>query len=669
MGAGPALGFGRTRLVAHVPLTRATGHPSNWQLLPVRCAMLPSRALPLVALLGGLGSYAVVVDDLDHPPPANRAAASAPLGERERATHALNRLAFGPRPGDVDRVLSIGVDRWIEQQLRGGMEESEALATHLARRSFLNQSARTLARNFPPPNVLRLLRDSSVSRADSLELRRAALQGRAFVGELLSARIARAVASERQLDEVIVDFWLNHFSVFAGKNARMRYYLPQYERDAIRPHALGRFRDLLGAVAHSPAMLLYLDNVLSVADSQPTLLSRAVAERRLRRAMSRAPLADAARDRVEQLLSNRPRGLNENYARELLELHTMGVDGGYSQQDVIEVARAFTGWTVRPLRALRDGRLENDRDFVFNPAAHDAGEKLVLGHRLPHGRGERDGEEVLDIVASHPSTARHIATKLVQRFVMDSAPATLVDRVARVFRESDGDIRETLAALVGSDEFFSRSAYRAKVKSPFEVVVSAVRALGGGGGQGAPPQFDSTPFTAAVIARLGQPLYGQEAPDGYPEVSAEWMNTGAILNRINFGLMIASGRLPGAFPKGWPMYQSLASAGRAEQVERVVQAFLGGDVSPQTRQILLDGHHPMLESARDTAHGVMTDRAAEDSMGAGPRGRAGRGAATGNALLGRRGAREGVPLTSDPNLAGLDLIIGLALGAPEFQRR
>src|SRR6185503_15893637 len=321
------------------------------------------------------------------------------------------------------------------------------------------------------------------------------------------------------------------------------YYLPEYSERTIRPYALGRFRDLLGAVAKSPAMLLYLDNAQSVADSgQPTLDGRgafgrgrgrpAIINRRLAR------LDSAQREMLEQLQQRRPRGLNENYARELLELHTLGVDGGYTQQDVIEVARALTGWG---LNAPRQGG-----GFMFRGPAHDAGPKVVLGHKLKAGRGIEDGEDVLDIVSTHPSTAMFISRKLVVRFVSDEPPEDLVERAAATFRRTDGDIREVVRTIITSNEFFARAAYRSKVKSPFEVTVSALRALGA--------RADTTPFTASLVGRLGQPLYGHQAPNGWPETGAAWINTGAILNRINLGIVVASGRVPGAPLRGWSQF-------------------------------------------------------------------------------------------------------------------
>jgi uncharacterized protein (DUF1800 family) len=343
------------------------------------------------------------------------------------------------------------------------------------------------------------------------------------LAEVSSAKLARAVTSERQLYEQMVDFWENHFSVFAGKG-QTRLFIPAYDRDVIRPYALGKFRDLLGAVAKSPAMLFYLDNAQSAADT----VHRTLSSRRLREAQ---PVGSRPGLRPGLTVApggvRPPRGLNENYARELMELHTLGVDGGYTQQDVIEVARALTGWSIDP----REGA------FVFRPAIHDADEKTVLGSRLPALRGIEDGEQVLDILARHPSTARHITRKLVVRFVSDSAPPALVDRCAAVFSRSDGDIRETLRCVVTSPEFFSKAAYRAKVKTPFELVASALRATNA--------SVDNTPRGAQVVARLGQPIFGRQTPDGWPDRADDWVNAGAMVNRVNFGLTLAAARVPG----------------------------------------------------------------------------------------------------------------------------
>jgi len=569
----------------------------------------------------------------------------------QQVLHALNRLAFGPRPGDVEAVRAMGVDRWIALQLEPRHIADPAADSLMARYRTLALPLPQLLEQFPPNPVLRkmarqgnaaMLRDSTrgVSRADSQEYailrRRTAVVGQ----ELISARVARAVVSERQLDEVMTDFWLNHFNVFAGKSASMRHYLVAYERDAIRPHVLGNFRTLLGAVAHSPAMLFYLDNWQSSADSaRPRLIPPRVVQAAQRRYAQRAPqlagMPPARRDTLVALLQQRRRGLNENYARELMELHTLGVDGGYTQTDVTEAARVLTGWSLQQPNELGA--------FRFNPALHDAGSKTVLGISFAAGQGVNEGEQLLDILARHPSTATFIATKLVQRFVSDTPPAALVQRAAAAFTRTDGDIREVVRMILTSEEFFAAASWRAKVKSPFEVVVSALRAMN------APA--DTTPRTAAIVARLGQGIYQHQAPNGWPETGDGWINTGAILNRINFGLALASGSVPGAQMVHWAPYASLRAMPHAQQVDGVVRALLGGDVSSDMRNILLSGEHPMLEQAR--AQGSIIDSTAAPAMS---------GAMPEPTRGGTRASRRNEP-------QGLAQIVGLALGSPEFQRR
>lgn len=587
------------------------------------------------------------------------------LTPREQAVHVLNRLAFGPRPGDVTRVEAKGVDHWIERQLHPERIDDSALDRFIAS-SFRTistdqddllaqyadaQRMRQIARRpqaatgdsgraarppragQPAPNQIRL------NSNDSAALRQRAMLVRNVGAELMSAKVARAVASERQLQEVMTDFWMNHFNVYIRKGGPAPFFIGEYE-SGVRDRALGDFRELLGFVAKSPAMLFYLDNVQSVADSmRPTLGgSRRIAQRRQQ---------------------ERRRGLNENYARELLELHTLGVDGGYTQQDVIEVARALTGWTIRPPQ-LGGG-------FLFRPQVHDAGEKTVLGQRLAAGRGIEDGEDVLDIVAGHPSAARYIATKLARRFVSDSPSNALIDYAAGIFARTHGDITATLRAIVTSPEFFSRRTYRSKVKSPFEVVVSTARALG------AAP--DPTPRSALAVAYLGQPLYGHQAPNGYPETGVAWMNTGAILNRINFGLAIAAGRLPSATLAMWPDAARLQNSPREQQVSSVVAALLGGAVSPETRTILTTGEHPMIADGsvgRAAANAAtqpvddLADNNTEMSMPSRPRPRQ-----TGGLGPDARGLRGGLFARAGQllDLEGLAEVVGLALGSPEFQRR
>jgi uncharacterized protein (DUF1800 family) len=363
------------------------------------------------------------------------------------------------------------------------------------------------------------------------------------------------VTSERQLEELMVDFWFNHFNVFAGKGD-VRWYVSAYEREAIRPYAMGKFPDLVRATAYHPAMLFYLDNWLS-----------------------------ARPDFVVPVGPNRGRkgGLNENYARELMELHTLGVDGGYTQQDVTEVARAFTGWTIdRP----REGG-----PFVFRPALHDQGSKRVLGQVIPADGGERDGERVIDLLVRHPSTARFVSTKLARHFVMDDPPAALVDRLAATFRSSDGDLRAVMTTLVTSPEFWSREAYRAKIKTPFEVVVSAVRALDGRletarGRVAGRAAGSGAAELAREIGRLGQPLYEAQPPTGYPDRAESWVNTGALLGRMNFALALAHNRMRGAPVDLEALLGSVDRAQPAQVLDRLLTAVLHGAATPQTRAVL-----------------------------------------------------------------------------------
>ncbi len=414
-------------------------------------------------------------------------------------------------------------------------------------------SSKQLVNNFPPPRQKatanerdaegkqerRLLNDSAGRR----ELRAAGLSGpRRVIGELSQAKVLRAVYSERQLYEVMVDFWANHFNIFAAKGAN-KWLTTSYDRDVIRSHAMAKFKDLLTETAKSPAMLFYLDNWMSASPNSTLDLSRLRELRsqrdqfRTRRSLESLRRGDPEmRERglddngpIPLSKSKRKLGLNENYARELMELHTLGVDGGYTQKDIIEVARCFTGWTI--------ARPRKGGGFAFVKFLHDDGEKTVLGRKIAAGGGQGDGERVLEILAGHPSTAKFIATKLARRFVMDEPPATLVNRVAEVFRETDGDITAILGSLFTSPEFNSPEAYRAKVKTPFELVVSAIRALDGETNGGGP--------ILRHVASMGEALFLCQPPTGYADVAEAWVSTGALVNRVNFGLALAANRLPG----------------------------------------------------------------------------------------------------------------------------
>ncbi|HEY8851858.1 MAG TPA: DUF1800 domain-containing protein [Gemmatimonadaceae bacterium] len=586
----------------------------------------------------------------------------------QQIIQALSRLTFGARPGDVQKVRAIGLDNWIDQQLHPDKIDDSALESFVAKYSVLHQDQNGLLQQYAEQQrarrQVRMARadstraSSSLSRlppsplpADSMAMRQQLQQQfnltRQVVTQLQSSRVARAVASERQLQEVMTDFWENHFNIYAQKGGPEPYYLTDFDESVIRPHALGKFRDLLEAVSRSPAMLFYLDNARSMADStRPTLAGsgrrnagsgmRGFGRFPMQRRPLRLPPPQQQQQRQRQ-------GLNENYGRELLELHTLGVDGGYTQQDVINVARAFTGWTIQP-PAQGGG-------FIFRPQVHDAGDKIVLGHKLAAGRGEEDAEDVLDILAKSPATAHFISFKLARRFVSDSPSKALVDHAAQVYLRTDGDIREVLRAIITSPEFFSQQAFHSKVKTPFEVVVSAMRSL-----NAAP---DSTPRSAQVIAFLGQPIFGHQAPNGWPETGDAWMNTGAILNRINFGMAAAAGRLPGVDIRALPALDTLRAAPRDKQVDAVVATILNGMVSPDTRAVLLSGEHPMLNAGSGNREGSGKGKAGGGNMDP-----------SDSADMGRRvrGTRRASPFPLPSSLTGLQQIVGLALGSPEFQR-
>ncbi len=519
------------------------------------------------------------------------------LNEEQRILHVLNRLGFGARPGDVQRVKAVGLENYINQQLSPEKLADTVAENKVKDLTVLNMTTAELYEKYPQPGqLLRQLQARGMLPADLADARENRVKGGAnsmpaemprndsnkpnqtppagnplenekyrellqeyyrenglqrpqrIIAELQASRILRAVYSERQLQEVMVDFWTNHFNIFAGKGAD-RWLLPAYDRDTIRPHVMSKFSTLLQATAQSPAMLFYLDNFQSVSPN---------AQQRLR-----AP-------------QQRRRGINENYARELMELHTLGVDGGYTQKDVQEIARCFTGWTIFQPRGggaavnamLGEAGRRNAGTFFFNARVHDDGEKIVLGHKIPAGGGIKDGLMVLDILARHPSTAKFIATKLVRHFVADNPPASLVDRVAAVFTKSDGDIRETLKAIFFSNEFNSREAYRAKIKRPFELVVSAIRTLGA--------ETNGGPGTHQWIARMGEPLYGFQTPNGYSDAAESWVNTGGLLERMNFGIALANNRIQGT-------RVDLSKLTRDESVKMI----LAGEISQATRETLL----------------------------------------------------------------------------------
>ncbi|MEO8430296.1 MAG: DUF1800 domain-containing protein [Acidobacteriota bacterium] len=498
------------------------------------------------------------------------------LTEREKALHVLNRLAFGPRPGDVDRVLRIGIRPWIEAQLRPESLPDSQLPARLASLETLSMAQSEIFDRFEKPlREARERRKLAAAAASPTVNGEAQASGagndaredmarlppeqrpRRLVAELATAKVLRAAFSERQLNEVMVDFWMNHFNVYAAKGLD-RVLLTSFERDTIRPRIWGRFEDLLLATAKSPAMLFYLDNARSVADPE----HRPAARRSFRREPSPASAGTPETARAAK------GGLNENYARELMELHTLGVDGGYTQKDVTELARVLTGWSME--RAASG-------EFTFRPRAHDAGSKTVLGHVFAAG-GMDEGEAMIRILARHPATARHLARKLCERLVSDDPPDALIARVAARSLASGGDLRETVRAVVESSEFFDPAFFQAKVKSPFEYVVSAVRASGSSTDAGRP--------LLKQIEQMGEPLYLCQPPTGYSDAAAAWVNSGAIVARLNFALALASNRIPGTDVDLSRLLSPAESEDPARAADALARGLLGRDLSPETRSTI-----------------------------------------------------------------------------------
>jgi uncharacterized protein (DUF1800 family) len=692
-------------------------------------------------------------------------AAAAQMDAHTQALHALQRLTFGPRPGDIERVTAMGLDRWIDQQLHPDHIDDSAVEARLAPFRTLHMDTKEMVENFPPGPVIRAVMEgkkpmpsdpvkraiyqAQIERIQEREERKQEKAGdnpatsapqpaaasqaattapvqnaqsapsplgdnstlpatntneatataadhspaddrkaqrredklyadlkaeelldkppdermkevlqmspeeqltlsgslrspkgdqflegmnpkqkeamlalnnpEQVVGdELMQAKLLRAIYSERQLDEVMTDFWFNHFNVFIGKGAD-RYMVTSYEREVIRPHALGKFEDLLVATAKSPAMLFYLDNWLSVGpDSDIARGIRRYPNRPYRRRFPPPPNQAKGKKRNG--------GLNENYGRELMELHTLGVNGGYTQQDVTEVAKVLTGWTI--------DQPQKGGGFKYEERMHEPGTKIVLGHKIKD-RGEKEGMEVLHILAHHPSTAHFISTKLAMRFVSDDPPPALVDRMAQTFLKKNGDIREVLTTMLKSPEFWSESAYRAKVKTPLEFVVSSARATGA-------DVTDALPL-ARQLNQLGMPLYGMQPPTGYSMKEESWVNSSALLGRMNFSVALMSGKIRGVEVDANRLVTSDPSAASqpdsAQALAALESSLLAGTVSKQT-------HDAILAELQNQA-------AASSNV---------------KAVVKPAARRNDKPAPPPPASNG-GAIAGLILGSPEFQRR
>jgi len=498
---------------------------------------------------------------------------NAGLTKRQAAAHLIDRFTFGNQPGAIDKVLKTGLEEWFIKQLDGEQNDA-ALMERLAGYDALKMTNEQVMTVFPNGGTVNkeakeeagLQKNDSASEGDKKLYRE---QLKAFMEkkgyrpqnelfqQFTAQKILTAAYSNNQLHQLLTEFWFNHFNVSITKN-QCAEFVPAYERDVIRPNVSGKFQNLLLATAQSPAMLIFLDNFTSAGQNDGFEVQQERQQKRIDRNLEQAMKEDSNGTKAKMLkrLNNKKntQGLNENYAREIMELHTLGVDGGYTQQDVTQAAMVLTGWTIYPFaygpgsnvkKYIEKMGEENliargfvhKGDFMFAMNRHDNSEKIVLGKKFAAGGGYNEGLELLNMLAHHPSTAKFISTKLAIKFVNDNPPQSLINKMAATFLTKDGDIKEVLKTMVASPEFWSSEAITEKTKSPFELAISAVRAL---------DAEVKMPFMLYQwITRMGQKIYYYQAPTGFPDRGQYWINTGSLLNRMNFGLAFASQKIPG----------------------------------------------------------------------------------------------------------------------------
>ncbi len=501
----------------------------------------------LAAIIGGFLFASFLIDKQ---PGYKFAYKEAALTERQAAAHLLSRFTYGTKAGDIDQVVKLGLENWFQQQLEA-QQPDENLNKMLGDFDAINLSNTEVVTKYPQGNrVYRMAVEDGFIAKDSINKSnrkeyRAQLEAymkqkglkpqQEVFRQFIAQKILRATYTNNQLQELLTDFWFNHFNVSLNKN-QCAEFIPAYERDVIRPNVFGKFEDLLLATAKSPAMLMYLDNFSSMGVNEE--MNQLTASRKT---VPKTP--------------KKVNGLNENYAREVMELHTMGVDGGYTQNDVTQAARVLTGWTVYPMGDRGYGsqmkKIEDrmghanfekrgfvhEGDFLFAANRHDTKEKVVLGRKFAAGGGYEEGVELLKMLADHPSTAKFISRKIAVRFVSDNPPQALIDKMAKTFTRTGGNIKQVLITMASSKEFWSKEALREKTKSPFELAISAVRSLNA--------EVNAPRMLYTWISKMGQKMYYYQAPTGFPDKGQYWINTGALLYRMNFGLALASQKIPG----------------------------------------------------------------------------------------------------------------------------
>ncbi|WP_066837285.1 DUF1800 domain-containing protein [Rufibacter ruber] len=634
----------------------------------------------------------------------------AGLTERQAAAHLLSRFTYGPKPGQVDEVVQLGLEKWFLQQLTAELPDQD-LSKRLAEFPTLKMTNQQMVQTFPQGGQLvRMAVKDGVIEQDKVKAgfadKDAKEEYRQKLGdylkqkgyrpegdlykELISQKILRAIYTQNQLQEILTSFWFNHFNV-SLTNKNCSPYILSYERDVIRPNALGQFEKLLLATAKSPAMLAYLDNFKSTVSAESLNPSQKKVEQLKLRALEERQAKDTSAQNMQMLemvkQAQKKQGLNENYAREIMELHTLGVDGGYTQQDVTQAARVLTGWTINPAidrynvrgkNAYSPKRLEAmtkqgyvfENDFVFAANKHDKGRKVVLGKVFPANGGYEEGLELIKMLAHHPSTAKFISRKLAIRFVNDNPPQSLIDKMAKTFTEKKGDIQQVLLTMVASPEFWGKEALREKTKSPFELAISSVRSLNAE--VKAPYQLYNW------VSKMGERMYYYQAPTGFPDKGTYWINTGSLLNRMNFGLALASQRIPGVSIDLMALNQHREPES-AEAALATYSSYLmpERDLQETIKRLTPSLNDPNFSRKVDAAANQHTSMASaggqeeeeeeNEAMMSTPR--RGKVKSSGKNLGAGKALSPKALQANNGNNTMLAQVVGIIIGSPEFQRR
>lgn len=632
---------------------------------------------------------------------------TAGLTERQAAAHLINRFTFGNKPGLIDDVVKKGLENWFAEQLDGKLDDhalSERLKEYDALKLTNEQVLNTFPRN---ARILKQAIDDGVINKDSVDKSdkeayrdqlKAYMEQKGYrpqkelYRQFANQKILTAAYSNNQLHQVLTEFWFNHFNVSATKND-CQQFIPAYERDVIRPNVTGRFGDLLLATAQSPAMLFYLDNFNSSGKNAETNAQeekrRAVIEKQMKQVMDGD---DEEKEKKMEQLRKKKQGqdLNENYAREIMELHTLGVDGGYTQTDVTEAARVLTGWTVYPVNGLggpsnfakklidkfgEDNLIKrgfvHKGDFFFALNRHDDKEKKVLGKTFAAGGGYDEGVELISMLSHHSSTAKFISKKLAVRFVSDNPPQTLINKMAAAFTKSDGNIKDVLIVMVSSQEFWAKEAMREKTKSPLELAISAVRALDA--------NVEAPFMLYQWVSTMGQKLYYYQAPTGFPDKGQYWINTGSLLNRMKFGVAFAAQKIPG-------VSFNLAALNNHHEPESAVDALrkycriilpernLDETIQRLEPMINDPSIQQKIETAADKNDMVSNTMMKEEKMTSDEESGAMNEKNISEEKLAKKmmkkknGKEVPTPMTEGNN-SMLAQVVGIILGSPEFQRR